>query len=321
MRILFITSSRIGDAVLSTALLAHLLARHPDARFTIACGPAAAPLFEAVPGLERIVALPKRRFGGHWLALWAATVGTRWDLVVDLRASVLAWAVWARERRVFRYNHALGHRLRQLASVLDLDSPPDPVLWTAPRHDEAAAHLIPPGAPVVALGPTANWPRKAWVPERFAELALRLTGPAGILPGARIAVFGGPGEREAAMPAIAALPHDRLIDLVGRVDLLTAYACLRRCAIFIGNDSGLMHLAAAARIPTLGLFGPSKERLYAPWGDLAAAVRTPEAYEELVGGPGYDRFARESLMAGLTVDSVERAGRDLWERTRALAAT
>ena len=91
MRILFVTASRIGDAVLSTALLAHVIERHPGARLTIACGPAAAPLFEAAPGLERVIVLVKRRWGAHWLSLWAATVGTRWDLVVDLRASALAW--------------------------------------------------------------------------------------------------------------------------------------------------------------------------------------------------------------------------------------
>lgn len=316
LRILFITSNRIGDAVLSSALLAYLIERHPDARFTIACGPAPVPLFEAVPGLERLIPMPKRRWGAHWLRLWAATVTTFWDMVVDFRASVFAWTVPASERRVYRYNHALGHRLRQLSSVFALDPPPLPHLWTAPRHDAAAETLVPAGAPVLALGPTANWPRKAWPAARFAELAARLTAPGGLLPGGRIAVLGGGGEREMAEPLLAALPKDRLIDLVGRADLLTAYAVLRRSALFVGNDSGLMHLAAAAGIPTLGLFGPSKERLYGPWGENAAVVRTPESYDELLDRPGYSRFDPGSLMETLSVDSVERAARDLWEKTR-----
>ena len=66
MRILYITATRIGDAVLSTGLLSHLIGLHPEARFTIAAGPAAAPLFEAMPGLERSIAVPKERFGLHW---------------------------------------------------------------------------------------------------------------------------------------------------------------------------------------------------------------------------------------------------------------
>src|SRR5258707_868961 len=99
MRILFVTATRIGDAVLSTGLLSHAMARFPDARLTIAAGPAAAPLFEAVPGLDRLIVLRKRRWALHWLALYAQTAGRRWDLVVDLRGSALAWLLWAGWRR------------------------------------------------------------------------------------------------------------------------------------------------------------------------------------------------------------------------------
>ena len=76
MRILFITATRIGDAVLSSGLLAWLVEHHPEARFTIAAGPVAAPLFEAVPRLERLIVVEKRRAGLHWPALWARVAGT-----------------------------------------------------------------------------------------------------------------------------------------------------------------------------------------------------------------------------------------------------
>ncbi|HYM71938.1 MAG TPA: glycosyltransferase family 9 protein, partial [Stellaceae bacterium] len=84
MDILFVTATRIGDAVLSTGLLAHLIERHPGARLTIAAGPAAAPLFVAVPGLARLLTLEKRRMAAHWLGLYRIVAGTRWDIVVDL---------------------------------------------------------------------------------------------------------------------------------------------------------------------------------------------------------------------------------------------
>ena len=79
--------------------------------------------------------------------------------------------------------------------------------------------------------------------------------------------------------------RQRLIDLVGRIDLLTAAAALRRCALFIGNDTGLMHIAAAAGTPTLGLFGPSPIEQYAPWGSRTAVVRTAQPPETMFG-PG-----------------------------------
>src|SRR5256885_976272 len=124
MRILFVTATRIGDAVLSTGLLSHLIERYPGASLTIAAGPVAAPLFEAVPGLERLVVMQKRRGALHWPALYAKVARQSWDLVVDLRGSALAFLLRARERRVMAKGDANEHRVRQLARLFDLDPPP-----------------------------------------------------------------------------------------------------------------------------------------------------------------------------------------------------
>ena len=316
MNLLFVTSTRIGDAVLSSGLLDHVIRSYPGARLTIACGPAAAPLFAAVPGLERVIVMTKRPYGLHWWALWRQVATTAWTLVVDLRASALAWVVIAGERRVFRPRpYEPIHRMHQLARLFDLPEPPAPKLWTLPSHDSAAAGLIPSG-PVLAIGPTANWIGKTWPAERFAQVIERLTQPGGILPGASVAVFGAPSEREAARPVLEAIPAARRIDLVGTVDLLTATACLRRCALYIGNDSGLMHLAAAAGIPTLGLFGPSRPENYAPWGPYGAVVCTTIAYDDLFA-PGYDHRNTGSLMDSLPLDAVVEAAESLWQRVRA----
>jgi ADP-heptose:LPS heptosyltransferase len=73
-----------------------------------------------------------------------------------------------------------------------------------------------------------------------------------------------------AAPLLAALPY--AIDLDGRLSLSEAAACLERATLFIGNDSGLMHLAAAAGAPTIGLFGPTDAAIYGPTGRRAVAV-------------------------------------------------
>src|ERR1044071_5793220 len=121
MRILFVTATRIGDAVLSTGLLSHVIERFPGARLTIAAGPAAAPLFDTVPGLERLLVLRKRRGGLHWLGLYRAVASRRWDLVIDLRGSVLAWLLTAGERRVMAKGDPGEHRVRQLGHLFGLD--------------------------------------------------------------------------------------------------------------------------------------------------------------------------------------------------------
>lgn len=272
MRILFISSTRIGDAVLSTGLLDHLMRAHPEARFTIVCGRVAEGVFRRMPQLERLIAVEKRPYSLHWLEIWGQVAFARWDLVVDLRASAIAWLLWTRARKIIQGGRRPGHRLTHLAALLGVVPPPLPVIWTAPEDTARAAALLPAGQPWLVLGPTANWHRKVWPAERFGELALRLTAPDGALPGAGIAILGGPGDQERSMatPVLTALPQ--ALDLVGKLDLPEVAAVLARAAMFIGNDSGLMHLAAAAGAPTIGLFGPTPSDEYGPAGPKASAV-------------------------------------------------
>lgn len=271
MRILFITSNRLGDAVLSTGLLDHLLRAHPQARFTIACGPVARDVFARMPNRDRTIVLRKRRYRLHWPDLWFATVTTSWDLVVDIRGSAFAFIVPTARRAVMR--PGTGPKVAQLAAVLKLDPPPSPVVWTAPQDHARAAALLPSGRPVVALAPTANWAPKIWPADRFAALFHALA--AGPLAGAVPAILAGPGpqERELAAPLLSLLPD--AVDLAGQLSIPEAAACLARVALFAGNDSGLMHVAAAAGTPTLGLFGPTDAGAYAPTGRCAAAVVSP----------------------------------------------
>lgn len=319
MDILFITATRIGDAVLSTGILHHLIEQHSGARMTVAAGPVAAPLFEAVPGLDRLITVSKRPFAAHWLGLYGAVAARRWDVVVDLRGSALAWLLRARQRHVMAKGDESEHRVRQLARLFDLDPPPSPRLWPSPAHERLAENLVSAGSPVLAIGPAANWRGKEWRAERFAELAVRLTGGDGLLPGARVAVLAAAHERKQAEPLLAALPERRVIDLIGRADLLTGAAVLRRASLFIGNDTGLMHIAAASGVPTLGLFGPTPVEQYAPWGEHCATVHTEVPRAVLIGGD-FDHRTTGTLMDTLTVETVEAAARDLWSRASSRAA-
>ncbi|MGH7029495.1 MAG: glycosyltransferase family 9 protein, partial [Stellaceae bacterium] len=126
-------------------------------------------------------------------------------------------------------------------------------------------------------------------------------------------------ECQQARPLLDAIPDDRRIDLVGRIDLLTAAAVLRRSALFIGNDTGLMHIAAASGTPTLGLFGPSPSRQYAPWGPRADFVCSADPPAEMFG-PGFNHRTTDTLMDGLSVDAAAAAAHRLWGRLESAAA-
>jgi ADP-heptose:LPS heptosyltransferase len=322
LKVLFIGPTYIGDAAIATGLIDHLLRQHPDARLTIACGSAAAPLFRAAPNLDRIVPVVKRGEVGHWFDLWRQFVGTHWDIVIDLRGSGLAWFLRARKRHVFRVRGDVAHRTQALAATLDLRDLPPPVMWTTAEEDAEARRLLPPGGPVIALGPTGNWPPKLWPAERFVELVRRLTAPDAPLPDARIAVLAAEHERPIVAPLLAGLPPERTIDLVGRLKLTGVCAALKRATLFIGNDSGPLYLAVACGIPAVGLFGPTPGlfgppvgAIPAPWAPKAAAIRTQES-AATVGDTPIDGPLGWQLMDGLTVDIAERGTRQLLARLK-----
>ncbi len=271
VKILFVAPRMIGDAVMACGVLDRLVHQHPEARITIASSPEAAGLFAHLPHRERTILVRKKVTHLHWLELWAATVRTHWDMVVDLKGSGLPYALLARQRHMRR--PIPGLRLyQQHAALMGFDPAPVPVAWTGPAERAKAGILLPPGAPVVALCPTASWTPKMWPADRFAALFLRLADTS--LPGARAVVFGGPGlrERQGAEPLLRALPD--AIDLCGTLTLPEVVACLERCALAVSNDSGLMHLAAAAGTPTLGLraFHVDRAAPFAPTGRAAAWV-------------------------------------------------
>jgi len=303
MRILFVSSNRLGDAVLTTGLLDHLIRTYPHARITVATGPVAEGVFMRMPNLERLIVMEKRRHGMHWLPLWWHAARRWWDLVVDIRGSALAWQVPARRRAVMRRRG--GHKTEQLAAILKLVPPPLPVAWTAPEDRALAAGLLPDGPPIIALGPTANWTGKVWPPENFAALFRALAACS--VPGARAAIFAGPGAKEAtlAAPLRAALPD--AIDLGGRLTIPEAAACLARCAFYVGNDSGLMHLAAAAGTPTLGLFGPTPWREYSPAGRRTAIVVSATGQMDGISVAAALQAATELLAAGAVASPAPAA--------------
>ena len=295
MKLLFITSTRLGDAVLSTGLLDHLVSGD-GVETTVACGPVAAELFECLPGLRRVIVLDKEPRKRHWFGLWRQTVGTWWDLVVDLRASAVPF-VLMRNRRRTKFRGGAGHRVESLARWYGAEPVPSPTVWTSGTHRRHAARLVPAGGPVLGLAPTASGRGKIWPWENYVALARRLTSPDGALAGGRIVVMGGPAEHDLTRPVVEALPRGTTSDLTGSEHLLTLAEVMRRCTVVIANDSGLMHLAAASGAPTVGLFGPSPVETYAPWGRHTAVVSSATRH-----------------MNGISVDAAEKSVTGLLDR-------
>lgn len=269
MKILFITSTNLGDGVLSTGILDHFIRTCPSAEVTVACGPLLAGLFAAAPNVRRVISLRKEPYAGHWRKLLRQTLWQKWDIVVDLRNTPFSRLYLARQKFIWSNPVNDLHKVAQMGRLIGQTPPPAPRLWPDAAAEQKAQELIPDGAPVFAIAPAAKWPGKMWAPDRFADLARRITAADGPLPQGRIAVFAAPGEEGIAHKVLDALPADRRIDIIAKTSPLEAAAALSRCALYVGNDSGLTHTAAAMGVPTLALFGSGFPVLYRPWGGNA----------------------------------------------------
>ena len=141
-------------------------------------------------------------------------------------------------------------------------------LWARPEDEAAvdrllASNNVKVGACLLALGPSGGHSAlKQWPAERFIALGkvLQARYPDAVLP-----IVGGPEDRELCETIASALPA--AINLAGKTTLRELAALLKRCQIYIGNDSGPMHIAAAAPVPVVAVFGSSCAHRFAPWGE------------------------------------------------------
>ena len=259
--------------------------------------------------------MEKSKGKGHWFKLWSQVRGRLWGLVLDRRGSSIARFLRAKKRAIHRSGGEPVHKVIEAARLLKLvDDPPPPYLFTSAQTEAKADAVLGEGGPILAIGPAANWIGKTWPVERFALTALQLMEKGAPFEHGRLLILGGPDDWRSAEPLRRSIARDRWIDLTGQADLLTVYAALKRARLFIGNDSGLMHLAAAAGAPTLGLFGPSDERLYGPWGDKARSVRGPRSFAQI---HTVDPHLNQPVchMLDLPVTTVTRAAKALFADT------
>ena len=178
-RVLFVTSNRIGDCVISSGVIREIGRQLPGARITVACGRPPAPFFRSAPGVERVIILDKKKFAGHWIDLWKQVWRTRWDMVIDIRGSALAWQLRAKRRVVYNRSWETGVRKVEMVSrLMGAERSLDPEIFFDERARAEAAAVIDPQlaaapGPILALAPIAHQPGKSWPAERWGSLVER----------------------------------------------------------------------------------------------------------------------------------------------------
>jgi len=327
-RFLLIRLSAVGDVVNTLPTLSLLRRARPEATIGFVVEDRARDLLVDHPLLDHVHVFPRRRWRemrrapGSWRSLkselWAYAAEIRavgYQVAIDVQGNVKGGVhsllSGAPQRIGFarghdrELNHWLSterveppadrpHRVDKFVSLLrplGIDAPTRE--WVFPDTDrvdrEIAAFLgssgIAPGRAVMLHpGTSGRGEAKRWPPRRFGELARRVVEELG----RPVVVTWGPGERELA--GAVAGETDGVLVAPRTGSLLELLALVRSASAFVSADTGPMHLAAAAGVSCVALFGPKDPAVYAPYGEGHTVLYRPE---------GMDRISVDEVVAAV----------------------
>ena len=304
MKVLFITSTRIGDAVLSTSILNYLKNKFPHCSLYIATGKTAASLFKNFNNVKKIFILEKKIFKIHWLELWSRTFFNKWDIVIDLRGSIISYFLFNKKKYVYKSINKNIHKLDELAILMETKNLPLPWIPVLKKDMKKISKDFLKLKNSIAIGASANWPAKIWPSKNFVKLIHMFLKEKQFGKKKSIVFFGSSKDLKNIKKITKHLKKIKVKNFCGKLNLIEVAAHLKKCKIFIGNDSGLMHIASASGIPTLGLFGPSLESRYAPKGNNAYYIRAKKTFNQLTGSKNFDWNTKKNLMSSLSVNDV-----------------
>ena len=302
MKILFIGNTRLGDAVLSTPILNHY--NRKKNIITIICSPLSSEIYSSFSSVKRVIILEKKKAGRHWFKAYSLLDSVVWDLVIDLRNSILSRVV--RKKKVLRFisKNDNIHKVVSYCNLINLSATAPKIPNTNKANKFIKKLLVKKNisVPILAVAPITNWKRKNWPLKNYLELIKKLLQDTSYFNS--VILLGSENEKKLCNKLKKNLHNENVHNLAGSLKILEIHELLKMCKFFVGNDSGLTHLSAASKIKTLALFGPSKNENYRPWGENSYFLRTPENYKELVEVKGYSRFHTTSLMKSLKIEDV-----------------
>jgi lipopolysaccharide heptosyltransferase II len=291
--ILLVSSTALGDALLSTPAFRSIRLAYPKARISLLLNAAYRELFAGHPDVDEIISY--RAGWAHFVGLVPVLRRRGFDIACILhgnepQATPLAYLSGARHifklpntnrfrfllanREPLQDWDAFGHGVEQRLSVARLaGGVPTDFRMTLPADAAAETEItgqlqargIAAGTPLLGLQPGASTTSRRWAPAQFVELARQLLDAH---PGLRVVVTGSPQEQTLCREIAAAIGAERAWASAGTVPLRLLPALLERCFALVTGDTGPMHLAVAVGTPVVALFAVSDARRSGPAYDL-----------------------------------------------------
>ena len=290
--ILIIKLRYIGDVLLCTPLVRVLREHYPEANITFLVSQGTEDVLKHNPCLNEVLLLPRSSLVKQ-IRFLRKIRSRRFDCVLDLTdgdRSAIITAVTGASRKIgfnhenrwrglvysqcVRAKYGRMHMIDyhgQVASHLGIPNVLRlPEVFVSEQDEERAQQLLQEklliDKPLVMIHPTARYWSKAWPADRFAALSDGLAKQ-----GISVLLVGNEKDRVIGQE-IQHLSESKLVSLMGRTSVLELAALMKRCGLFVGNDGGPMHIAAAVGCPVLAIFGPTDPGIWGPRGDCVKVV-------------------------------------------------
>lgn len=259
--------------IMTTPVLQALHNNYGDAKIDIVADQRSSEIFFYCPFRGDIFIKNKKLFLRGVPELLGKLRARQYDLVVDLRTDGLAYLLhgrkkltkWHREKTGL---HAVQQHMGVIGSIYNNKPIPGCHIWIGQEDMNFARSVLGDmiGKRILSLAPGANSQKKIWPIENYSALIDKLAKKidAVVLLGNR---------QDARLAQDITVPSGLpILDLCGRTTLLQAAAVLQSTTIFVGNDSGPGHIAAASGVPTITIFGPGEPERYRPWSENSQCV-------------------------------------------------
>lgn len=337
MKIIVRAPNWIGDAILATPALGLLRKKYPQGQITVLAKEWTAPVFIGNPDADNVYIIKKSKsyfelikdlkkenfdlgvlFPNSFssaLIFFLSRVSLRFGYATDGRILLLNRP--AKRSSGFLREHQVDYYWKLVKSLRGEGSSPEEsknLIWKISEEEKAKAKEIlqkegvDSSDKLIGFNPGAFFgPAKRWSPEKFGELGNRLSKKFG----AKIIIFASLHEKEAA-DFIESKMHSQPLNLAGRTSLREAAALIARCRIFVTNDSGMMHLAAAVGTPLAAIFGSTDPVRTGPWG-----VRSVILQKRIPCAPCFQEECKNNdyiCLKRITVEDVLQAVEHLWKK-------
>ncbi|MFK5881570.1 MAG: glycosyltransferase family 9 protein [Sulfurospirillum sp.] len=244
----------LGDTIMATPAIEALLEKYPDANLTFFGSYVSLQALKKHPNCENIVIDKSKKATSRLLWLYnQAKRFDRFDMAISFRSSfaskLFLWFLDAKTKIQYNKDTFSGHQVQKYAKALHVE-PQDLKLYQSPFVYNR---------PTLGINPGATYgSAKRWYPKEFAKVANHFSKTYDIV------IFGGPNEIDIAKE-VEDLIETNTTNLAGKTDITKLIKKIAGLSLFITNDSGPMHIAAAYKVPTVAIFGPTKYDETSQW--------------------------------------------------------